>query len=158
MGEGQKFGDSAARNAIDAAEADLNALDKALADHLPRLREIAGLARETGVDKAAKAHAAQIRQGMLDLAKGRLALDNAGIFRSARAAKGVSKTVAARTSELAASYAALLNAVGKEVGKSTAASSPKTTRKARTALPRRRVFGRQGQGDLRRGHRPLNMV
>lgn len=116
-GEGQKFGDSTARQAIDAAEADLSALDKSLADHLPRLREIAGLARETGVDKAAKAHASQMRLGMLDLAKGRLALDNAAVFRSARSAKGVSRTAAERTKELANSYAALVTAVGKEVGK-----------------------------------------
>lgn len=116
-GEGQKFGDSTARNAITTAEADVGALDKALAEHLPRLREIAGLAREAGVDKAAKAHANQIRQGMLDLAKARLALDNAAIFRSARAAKGVSKSVTSRTKELSVSFAALITAVGKEVGK-----------------------------------------
>lgn len=116
-GEGQKFGASTARAAIEKAETDLNALDKSLAEHLPRLREIAGLARETGVDKAAKAHASSIRMGMLDLAKARLALDNAAIFRSAKSAKTVSKTAAARTKDLAVSYAALLQAVGKEVSK-----------------------------------------
>lgn len=116
-GEGQKFGAGTAREAIDKAQADLEALDKALMEHLPRLRDVAGLAREAGVDKAAKAHADQIRLGMLDLAKGQLSIDNAEVFRSARSAKKVSELAASRTTDLGNSYADLLTAVGKEVGK-----------------------------------------
>ena len=102
-GEGQKFGAGAAREAIDKAQADLDALDKTLMEHLPRLRDVAGLARESGVDKAAKAHADQIRLGMLDLAKGQLSIDNA---------EGVSGPLREE-----GRLAALLAAVGKEVGK-----------------------------------------
>lgn len=116
-GDGQKFGAGTAREAIDKAQADLEALDKALMEHLPRLRDVAGLAREAGVDKAAKAHADQIRLGMLDLAKGQLSIDNAEVFRSARSAKKVSELAASRSTDLGNSYAALLAAVGKEVGK-----------------------------------------
>ena len=116
-GSGQKFGDSRARAAIEAAETDLGAFDKAMAEHLPRLKDVARLSRETGVDKAAREHAKQMRLGMLGLAKARLALDNAMVLSSEKAAKDVQRSITERTKGLAASYADLVTAVGKEVGK-----------------------------------------
>ena len=116
-GSGQKFGDSRARAAIEGAETDLGAFDKTMAEHLPRLKDVARLSREPGVDKAALEHAKQMRLGMLGLAKARLALDNAMVFRSEKAAKDVQRTIEERSKALAGSYADLLTAVGKEVGK-----------------------------------------
>ena len=116
-GDGQKFGDGPARKAIDAARTALIAFDKTLDEHLPRLTEVARLAREPSTAKGAKAYAKQMRQGVLDVAKAQLALDNAVVFRSDKAAAEVSRTVTERTEALAKAYATLLTAVGREVGK-----------------------------------------
>ena len=116
-GDGQKFGGSTAVQAIDAAEADLQALDDALDKRVPELAEIARLSRETEVSKAAKTHAKNLRLAMLDVAKARLALDNANVFRSEKAAKEVSAMAKQRTEALAASYGKLTESVGAAVAK-----------------------------------------
>jgi len=116
-GEGQRFGDGPARRAISGAEAELRALDAALTEHLPQLKDVARLARETDVGKAAKEHAKQMRLGVLDLAKARLALDNAVVFRSETKAKEVGKMARSRVEALAASSIRLIEAIGKAVGK-----------------------------------------
>ncbi len=119
-GEGQKFGDAAARKAIEGAETALVAFDKALDEHLPRLTEVARLSHDATTAKGAKAYAKQMRQAVLDLAKARLALDNAVVFRSDKSAADVTRTVTERTEALDKAYTSLLTAVGREVGKAHA--------------------------------------
>ncbi len=130
-GDGQKFSDSAARRAIAKAEGDIKALDAALEEHVPRLKDVARLARDSSTAKAAKAYAKQLRQGVLDQAKARLALDNAVVFRSEKNAKQVSDVATARVESLGGASTALLKAVGTAVSKAHggryydgAASSP----------------------------------
>jgi hypothetical protein len=119
-GEGQKFGDAAARQALTAAEAELAALDVALREHAPRLTEAARLSRDPTVGKAARAYAKALRQGMQRLAQGRLALDDAGVLRSERAAKDAGRAASAQVEALASSLGALRKAVAKEVTKAHA--------------------------------------
>ena len=119
-GQGQKFGDAAAREALGAAEAELAALDAALDEHMPRLTDAARLSHDPAVGKAARAYAKQLRQGVLSLAKLRFALDNAGVLRSERAAKEAGRAATAQVEALTASLATLRSAVGKEVGKAHA--------------------------------------
>lgn len=119
-GEGQKFGDSAARRAISGAEAELRALDAALVEHAPRLDDAARLARQTEdskLSRQAKDYGKQLRQGMLDLAKARLSLDNAVVFRSQSKADEVSTMARARIESLATSGDKLAAMVGTAVGK-----------------------------------------
>lgn len=119
-GEGQVFGDAAARQALVAAEAELAALDAALHEHAPRLTDTARLAREPAVSKPARAYAKVLRQGMQTLAKQRLALDDATVLRSERAAKDVSKAAAAQVEALGTALTSLRKAVGKQVAKAHA--------------------------------------
>lgn len=119
-GDGQVFGDAAARQALLAAEAELAALDAALHEHAPRLTDAARLAREPAVGKPARAYAKALRQGMQTLAKQRLALDDATVLRSERAAKDVTKAVAAQVEALGTSLTSLRKAVGKQVAKAHA--------------------------------------
>jgi len=119
-GDGQVFGDAAARQALVTAEAELAALDAALREHAPRLTDAARLAREPAVSKPARAYAKALRQGMQHLAKGRLALDDAAVLRSERAAKDAGRAATAQAKALASSLAALRKAVGKEVAKAHA--------------------------------------
>lgn len=119
-GEGQKFGDAAARQALATAEAEHAALDAALHEHLPRLTDAARLSRDPAVSKAARAYAKALRQGVLQLAKGRLALDDAAMLRSERAAKDAGRAAAGHVQALASTLVALRTAVGKEVAKAHA--------------------------------------
>lgn len=116
-GDGQVFGDAAARQALATAEAELAALDAALREHAPRLTHAARLAREPAVGKQARAYAKALRTGMQALAKGRLALDDAAVLRSERAAKDAGKAATAQVEALAQSLTALRTAVGKQVAK-----------------------------------------
>lgn len=120
FGEGQKFGDAAARQALATAEAELAALDAALREHAPRLTDAARLAREPAVGKAARAYAKALRQGMQRLATGRLALDDAAVLRSEKAAKDTGRAAKAQVESLASTLTTLRTAVGKEVAKSHA--------------------------------------
>lgn len=117
FGTGQKFGDSAARQALADAEVKLAALDAALDEHMPRLTDAARLAHDSSVGKSAKAYAKQLRLAVLDVAKLRLALDNASVLRSERAAKSAGEAAAAQLESLAASLGTLRTAVAKEVAK-----------------------------------------
>jgi hypothetical protein len=119
-GDGQVFGDATARKALAAAEAELAALDAALREHAPRLTDAARLAREPAVSKPARAYAKALRQGMQQLAKGRLALDDAAVLRSERAAKDAGRAAAKQVEALASTLAALRKAVGKQVAKAHA--------------------------------------
>lgn len=119
-GDGQKFGDAAAREALAAAEAKLAALDAALDEHMPRLTDAARLALDPAVSKPAKAYAKQLRQGVLHLAKLRLALDNAVVLRSEQAARDAGRVAGEQAEALASSLVALRTAVAKEVGKAHA--------------------------------------
>lgn len=119
-GDGQVFGDAAARQALVAAEAELASLDAALHEHAPRLTDAARLAREPAVSKPARAYAKALRQGMQVLAKQRLALDDATMLRSERAAKDVGRAATAQVEALASSLTALRKAVGKQVAKAHA--------------------------------------
>lgn len=119
-GDGQKFGETAAREALAAAESQLATLDAALGEHLPRLTDAARLARDPTAGKAAQAYAQQLRDAMLSLAKLRLALDNAAVLRSEQAAKDAGKAAAAQVKALGTTLAALHGAVGKAVGKAHA--------------------------------------
>ncbi len=116
-GEGQKFSDGASRKAIAAAKATLATLGTALDEHLPRLEDAARLAREPGTSKVARAYGKQLNQSVLYLAKGQLALDNAAVFRSEKAANEVGKVAAQNVEALGSTYAKLVAAVGKEVGR-----------------------------------------
>ncbi|MEM9462512.1 MAG: hypothetical protein AAGF11_50655 [Myxococcota bacterium] len=116
-GDGQKFSDGAARKAIAAARAELEALDTALDEHLPRLEDAARLARENGTGKLARTYAKQMQQAVLSLAKGRLALDNAAVFRSEKTAKDAGKAATQQSEGLASAFTKLVGAVAKEVGK-----------------------------------------
>jgi hypothetical protein len=119
-GEGQKFGDAAARQALTATEAEHAALDAALHEHLPRLTDAARLARDPAVAKAARAYARTLRQSVLQLAKGRLALDDAAMLRSEPLAKDAGRAATAHVEALASALVALRTAVAKEVGKAHA--------------------------------------
>lgn len=116
-GEGQVFGDGPARRAIAGAEAELRALDAALDEHVPKLKEVARLAQDAQVGKVAREHAKQMRLGMLELSKGRLALDNAAVFRSEDKAQQVGRSAGERVKALAKSSDALEAAVGRAVAK-----------------------------------------
>ncbi|MCA9709799.1 MAG: hypothetical protein KDK70_28425 [Myxococcales bacterium] len=116
-GEGQRFGDGAARKAITAAREELRALDAAVGEHLPHLEDAARLAREPSLGKLARAYAAQLQQAVVLLARSELSLDNASVFRSETLAKETGKGARAQVEELAAAHAKLVEAVGKEVGK-----------------------------------------
>lgn len=117
-GEGQKFGDAEARRAITQGEADLKTLDEALEKHLPQLDDAARLAREAKTAKAARSYAQQLRQAVFDLARSRLALDNAAVFRSAKTAQEVSTTAKRRVEALTAGLSDLQAAVAREVARS----------------------------------------
>jgi hypothetical protein len=119
-GEGQKFSGAAAREALAKAEAEHAALDAALHEHVPRLTDAARLARDPAVGKAARAYAKALRQGVLQLAKGRLALDDAAVLRSERAAKDAGRAATVQVEALASTLTALRTAVGKEVAKAHA--------------------------------------
>lgn len=119
-GDGQAFGDAAARKALVAAEAELAALDAALREHAARLTDAARLAREPVVSKPARAYAKALRLGMQVLAKQRLALDDATMLRSERAAKDVGRAASAEVETLGASLTTLRKAVGKQVAKAHA--------------------------------------
>lgn len=119
-GDGQKFGDAAARQAVAAAELELAALDAALREHAPRLTDAARLSRDAGVGKAARAYAKALRAGMQLLAKSRLAVDDAALLRSERAAKDTGRAAKAQVEALASTLAALRKAVGKEVARAHA--------------------------------------
>lgn len=119
-GEGQKFGDSEARRALATAETELEALDAALIEHAPFLADAARLSRTSDpakLSKHAKEYGKQLRQGMLDLAKGRLSLDNAEVFRSESKAEEVSRMARSRVESLAASAKKVSDTVGDMVGK-----------------------------------------
>ncbi len=116
-GEGQKFSDAAARQALETARAELTALDTALVEHLPRLTDAARLAHDAATGKAARAYAKELRQAVLRVAKGQLALDNAAVLRSEQTAKEAAKAARAQVESLAAKLAALRTAVSKEVAK-----------------------------------------
>lgn len=116
-GEGQKFSDGAARKAIAAARTELDALDAALDEHLPRLEDAARLARENGTGKFAHAYAKHMHQGVLYLAKGSLALDNAAVFRSEKTAADAGRGARQHTDALASAFTKLVEVVAKEVGK-----------------------------------------
>lgn len=116
-GAGQKFGDEGAREALTSAETELQALHAALGEHMPRLEDAARLAREPATARAARAYAKQLRHGVLDLAKARLALDNAAVFRSEPMAKDTGKAVRGRMQALTSSHATLGEAVAKVVAK-----------------------------------------
>ncbi|MCA9711773.1 MAG: hypothetical protein KDK70_38410, partial [Myxococcales bacterium] len=96
-GAGQKFGDEGAREALAAAEAELLTLRTALDEHMPRLEDAARLTREPTTARAARAYAKQLRHGVLDLAKARLALDNAAVFRSEPMAQETARVVRERS-------------------------------------------------------------
>jgi hypothetical protein len=120
FGEGQKFGDAAARQALATAAAELGDLDAALREHAPLLADAARLAREPAVGKAAREYAKALRQGMQLLAKGQLALDDAAVLRAEKAAKQTGAAAKAQVQALASTLAALRTAVGKEVAKAHA--------------------------------------
>lgn len=120
FGAGQKFGDSAARQALAEAEAKLAAFDAVLDEHLPRLIDAARLAHDPAVSKSARAYAKQLRQAVLSVAKLRLALDNAAVLRSEKAAKDAGAVAAEQAEALASSLDTLRAAVAKEVGKAHA--------------------------------------
>lgn len=119
-GNGQKFGDGDAREAITGAEAELLALRAALDEHMPRLEDAARLAREPATARAARTYAKQLRHGVLDLAKARLALDNAAVFRSEPMARDTGKVIRERVTALAHSHATLGEAVARVVAKAHA--------------------------------------
>lgn len=116
-GAGQKFGDEGAREALAGAETELQTLHQALQEHMPRLEDAARLAREPATSRAARAYAKQLRHGVLDLAKARLALDNATVFRSEPMALDTGKAIRERIEALGASHAALGEAVARVVAK-----------------------------------------
>lgn len=116
-GEGQALGDGPALRAVAAAKADVDALAAELDQHLPRLRDVARLARQSSSAKAAKDHAKQLQQGMLELSEARLELDDAAILRSEKAAADVGKAARAQVEALRKSSKALADAVGKVVSK-----------------------------------------
>jgi len=119
-GEGQKFGGDGAREALGVAESDLQLLRTTLEEHLPRLEDAARLAREPATARAARAYAKQLRHGMLGMAKARLALDNAAVFRSEPMARDTSKVIRERMQALADRHAALGKAVARVVAEAHA--------------------------------------
>ncbi|MCA9652725.1 MAG: hypothetical protein KC501_22600 [Myxococcales bacterium] len=116
-GEGQVLGDGPALRAVTAAQGELTALASAIDEHLPRLRDVARLARESTTSKAAKDHAKQLHQAVLELAELRLALDDAAILRSEKLATDAGRSARTRIDALAASSSALAGALGKLVAK-----------------------------------------
>ena len=116
-GEGQKFGDAEARRAVADGRAALQRLDEVLEQHLPHLENVARLAREPRTAKAAKSYAKQLRQAVFDLARGRLALDDAALFRSPREAQEVIDTVKRRVEALGSGLDSLEIAVAREVAR-----------------------------------------
>lgn len=119
-GEGQKFSDTAARQALATAREQLAGLDVALVEHMPRLTDAARLAQRAATSKAARAYAKELRLAVLQLAKVRLALENAAVLRSEQVAKDAAKVATAQVEALASKLTALRTAVSKEVAKAHA--------------------------------------
>ncbi|MEX1362151.1 MAG: hypothetical protein AB1Z98_03450, partial [Nannocystaceae bacterium] len=116
-GEGQLLGDGPSVRAVAEARPLVNALASVVEPRLPTLRDVARLAREPSMAKAAKEHAQQTRQALLELSELRLALDEAAVLRSVKIANDVSTASRKRAEALEASSAALLAALGSAVNK-----------------------------------------
>ncbi len=116
FGDGQRFGGSEARRALEAARPQVEALEKALYDeHLPRYREIARLGHEPKTAAAAKKYMADLRGSLVALAQAKLALEDANVLRSPSFLRGTEKLIGGKVQALERDFEALQAAVAKEV-------------------------------------------
>ena len=116
-GTGQKFSGAASRQAVADAQAKIDALRTALADHAGNLTDAARLHRDAKTSKPAKKYATQLEQAMLEVATAQLTVDNAAVLRASDSAKKAGANAEARTKALGDSLQVLKAAVAKEVAR-----------------------------------------
>jgi hypothetical protein len=121
FGDAQLFGGNPTQDAVVEVRAKLQALEGALADvHMPRVRDVARLARTPATAQAAKAYAKALDAAVIGAAALELELANAAIFRSRDAVVRAGKAIDQRIRALDGGARALAAAVAKAVARAHA--------------------------------------